>query len=81
MPDEKVLHSGETDKSAMDGVNSSGASHIEEDHFHIQPSDNADNEVNPVDCNLNDEMMDMESELNNPPDVVTPKIGGLPIYF
>ena len=73
-PDENEMSSGEKDKSAMDGVKSSAESHIEEKHLHIQPSDNLHNEVNPVDRNLDDEMMDMESELNNPPNVATSKL-------
>ena len=73
-PDENVLNPGDTEKSAMDGVNSLVASHIEEENVLIQPSDNAENQVNPVDRNLNDEMMDMESELNNQTHVVMPKL-------
>ena len=39
--------------------------------IHIAPSEDVAKEVNPVDRNLHEEMIDMETKLNNGPNVTT----------
>ena len=72
--DDNVINSGEMDKSATEGVKSVHDSAIVEEHIQIAPSQNLQNEVNPVDRNLDEEMIDMETELNNPPNVPSSKL-------
>ena len=67
--DDNVMNSGEMDTSATEGVKSVDDSAIVEKHIQIAPSPNVFHNVNPVDRNLDEEMIDMETELNNPPNV------------
>ena len=77
--DENFITFGDEVNLPMDGVNSSGESHIVQENIQIPTNDTADNDavtiaVNPVDRNLDEEMMDMETELNNPKTLSTSKL-------
>ena len=73
-PDENVMNSDEIDKSPTEGLKSLQDSQIVEEHIQIAPSEDLAKKVNPVDRNLHEEMIDMETELNNPPNVTTSKL-------
>ena len=72
--DDNVMNSGEMHKSATEGVKSVDDSAIMEEHIQIAPSPNVYNEVNPLDRNLDEEMFNMETELNNPPNVASSQL-------
>ena len=49
-------------------------SQIVQEHIQIAPSENLAKEFNAVDRNLHEEMIAMETEVNNPPNVTTSKL-------
>ena len=68
------MNSDDIDKCRTESLKSLQDSQLVEEHIQIGPSENVAKEVNPVDRNLHEEMLDMETELNNPPNVTTSKL-------